>query len=79
MDAFNIFHPNRQQYRFSDPTIASGPSIHLALPLASYFDLGPGYGIGLHTRPSSSSGDFHVDSHGTLFGHVQDVLDLLKR
>jgi RHS repeat-associated protein len=79
LDAFNPFHPNSNQYRFSDPSNPSGPSIHIALPLESYLDPGPGYGIGLHTRPSSSEGDFHVDTHGTFWGHVQDVLDLLKR
>jgi hypothetical protein len=79
LDVFNIFHPNSNQYRFTDPSDPNGPSIHIALPTDSYLDPGPGYGIGFHTRPSASQGDFHVDSHGSLLGHVQDVLDLLKR
>ena len=72
LDLFNKFHPNTQQYRLSDPNNPAGPSAHLSQPLGVTTGIGA-YGIDLQTYPSASEGPFHVDVHGTLGGHIEDV------
>ena len=79
VDIVNPFHRNTQQYRFSDPNNPAGPSMHLSQPLGVTMGIGPGYGIGLQTYPSAPEGPFHVDAHGTVWGHVEDVWDVLTQ
>jgi len=79
LDVINPFHPSSQQYRFSDPNDPSGPSIHISQPLGVGLGIVNGFSIGATTFPSASEGEFHVDSHGTIGGHIQDVIDVLTR
>jgi len=79
LDVINPFHPNSQQYRFSDPNDPSGPSIHISQPLGVGLGIVNGFSIGATTFPSASEGEFHVDTHGTTMGHIQDVIDVLTR
>jgi RHS repeat-associated protein len=79
LDVVNTYHPNTRQFRFSDPSDPGGPSIHLSLPVERQSSLGSGYGVGFDTEPSASGGPFHVDSHGTTWGHIQDVWDTLTQ
>jgi RHS repeat-associated protein len=78
LDLFNPFHPNTQQYRFSDPNNPAGPSMHLSQPLGVTMGIGA-YGIDLQNYPSAAGGPFHVDEHGTLWGHIEDVWDVLTQ
>ena len=77
LDAVNIFHMRNYSYRLSDPNDPAGPSIHINQPWDVGLQAGPGYGIGLQNFPSASEGEFHVDSHGTVGGHIGDVIDLI--
>ena len=79
LDVINPFHPNSQQYRFSDPNDPSGPSIHISQPLGVGLGIVNGYSIGAQTFPSASEGEFHVDTHGTTMGHIQDIIEVLTR
>jgi RHS repeat-associated protein len=79
LDVINPFHPSSQQYRFSDPNDPSGPSIHISQPLGVGLGIVNGFSIGATTFPSASEGEFHVDTHGTTMGHIQDVIDVLTR
>ena len=79
LDVISPFHPSSQQYRFSDPNDPSGPSIHISQPLGVGLGIVNGFSIGATTFPSASEGEFHVDTHGTTMGHIQDVIDVLTR
>jgi RHS repeat-associated protein len=78
-DVINPFHPNTQQFRFSDPNDPSGPSMHISQPLGSGLGIVNGFQIGVVTFPSESQGAFHEDTHGTIGGHIQDVIDVLTK
>jgi len=79
LDVVNPFHPNTEQFRFSDPNDPSGPSIHISQPFGTGLGIVNGFQIGVVTFPSESQGEFHVDTHGTTWGHIQDVIDVLTR
>jgi len=79
LDVVNPFHPNTEQFRFSDPNNPSGPSIHISQPFGTDLGIVNGFQIGVVTFPSESQGEFHVDTHGTTWGHIQDVIDVLTR
>ena len=80
LDLFDeIFHPNTQQFRFSDGSNPGGPSLHISQPLGSGLGIVNGFQIGVVNFPSANEGDFHVDTHGTILGHTQDVVDTLTR
>ena len=78
VDILNPFHPNTQQYGFSNPNNPAGPSMHLSQPLGVRTGIGA-YGIDLQTYPSAPEGPFRVDAHGTVWGHVEDVWDVLTQ
>ena len=79
LDIVNPFHGSSQQYRFSDPNDPSGPSIHIVQSLGAALGIVNGFNIGVVTFPSASGGDFHVDAHGTTWGHIRDILKMLTQ
>ena len=79
-DLFNTFHPNTQQYRFSDSQNPGGPSVHISQPLGVTIGLGAGgYTMGGQTYPSASEEPFHVDEHGSFMGYVGDVWETVTK
>jgi RHS repeat-associated protein len=79
LDPFNPFHPGTEQHRFSDPNNSAGPSIHISQPLGVRIGIVDGFNTGLQTFPSASEGEFHVDNHGTIGGHIEDIWDTIMR
>jgi RHS repeat-associated protein len=76
-DIFGVTHPGSTQHRFRDPNNPTGPSSHLSL-FDTRFPMDAG-GLLWMSDPRATvptTGDFHVDPHGTTWSHL--VCDLLN-